>query len=560
MVGRIRNRSTPRTAATAAILAIVLAGCGSFDITEPIASLNRATGTKVARDKAAPFGLVAADDPAAVSVANSVLLQGGSAADAAAALGFSLAVTLPSRASLGGGGVCVIGDPTSRTVSVLDFIPPAASGQKREADRPTAVPTMVRGLTALHARYGKLPWASVLAPAQTFAGDGHIVTKALADDLNELAAPLFADPATRAVLARPDGSVPRPGDRVRQLDVRATLAQIAARGAGEFYNGLLARRLVHAAETAGGTLTAADLRNYLPTWREPVSFRAGESVLHTAPPPAAAGIAALQILQLTLVDDAYLSASADQRVHLQIEAAKRALGDRARWIGAEYGAGVDVSDRLTMAHARQLMSTYAPDRATPADRLIPPGGTVPEADAETSFVVVDGRGLAVACTLTMYHLFGTGRMAPGLGVVLAAAPGEGTRNPLSLGPVLVTRARDNGFRFAFAASGGGTAAMAMANVILRAVLDKEPLERAIAAPRVHHSGNPDAAIIEDAETKERVVSLVSHGHHVNRLPTIGRVNAAICPGGLPAAKPDCAVAADPRGSGLSLVVNLVPER
>ena len=536
-------------------LVILLSACSGFDVTDPLGTINRATGTKAKAKALQVYGVAAGDDPVAVSVANSMLLRGGSAADAAAAMGFVMGVTYPSRAGLGGGGVCLAGG-AKKKVQVLNFLPMAGTAKSDDMDRPSAIPSTARGMAALHAKHGRLPWRTIVAPAQNFAKDGFIMTPTFANDLRELSGPLFADPISRAIFSDPAGDPVTAGRRLRQFDLSSVLALISGRGAGEFYNGLLARRIVAAAAAAGGSLTEQDLREFLPAWQEPVSVQIGDSVLYAPAPPANAGISAIQMLQLAIAGDAKASPSDLHRGHLIVESAKRALGERSKWLGSDFGASASVQRLLTAQHAVRLMQDYTVDRASPGDRYFEKSRIPRQFDAETSFVVADGEGLVVACTLTMYHLFGTGRTAPGLGFLLAPAPDTKGRNPVSLGPVVITRAADNALRFAFSASGGETAATALANVMFRSLLEKKGLNEAIAAARLHYEGKSGETVIEDREDKGRLTALIGRGHKVRRLPNIGRVNAFACPAGLPASDPDCSVASDPRAQGAEFTVRL----
>ncbi|HAJ21968.1 MAG TPA: gamma-glutamyltranspeptidase, partial [Rhodospirillaceae bacterium] len=65
---------------------------------------------------------------------------------------------------------------------VIDFIPPAGTGAG--GDRPSAIPTLARGMAALHARYGQFPWAGVVSPAERMARLGHRVSRALAVEMS----------------------------------------------------------------------------------------------------------------------------------------------------------------------------------------------------------------------------------------------------------------------------------------------------------------------------------------------------------------------------------------
>jgi gamma-glutamyltranspeptidase/glutathione hydrolase len=529
---------------------LLLAGCGEFDITDPFGSIERATGAAPPKPVGL-YGALAGDEPSAVLVGNNVLAGGGSAADAAVAMGFVLSVTLPSRASLGGGGVCLVNDPRTGAVAALDFIPPASGQRGGKIDRPSAVPTLVRGMAALHARYGRLPWGRLLMPADQLARSGHAVTALFAADLARLARPLFADPEARSVFADRNGAPLGVGDDLLQLDLRTVLAQIRVRGAGEFYSGRLAQRLLDAVPAAGGSLDADNLRRYLPKWRAPLSVAIGEDVVHVAPLPASVGAVAAKMLQLMAVDDRFSRISAAERPHLLVEAAKRAYRERASWLG-----GGSTDDVFSVAAARRLMSGYQAGRASSArdfGTATPP----PDNPATTGFVVVDGEGMAVACTFTMYRLFGTGRMVPGLGIMLAAAPDGRERNPYSLGPLIVTRAGDGALRFAAAGSGGSAAASAMAAVAARAMFGGSSLMEAMKAPRVHHAGAPDVAVVEDAAATV-AADLARRGHRVERRATAARVDAVYCPHGLPdtrGRRGSCEAANDPRGAGLAAIMD-----
>lgn len=546
-----RNRAAVIVAAV-----FLVNGCsGGFDITDPIGTINRATGTKKKEAVSSiVYGVVAGDERAAVSVGNSILLQGGSAADAAAAMSLALSVTYPSRASLAGGGVCLVGGGRSGKVRVLDFLPTTSTAKSATADRPSGIPAMVRGMAALHAEYGRMPWRGIVTPAQAFARDGFVTTETFAKDLKQFSAPLFADPVSRSIFSNKQGKAVTAGRRIRQFDLSTVLALVGGRGAGEFYRGPLARRIVDATIAAGGTLKSDDLRNFLPKWRDPVSVQIGDSVVYAAPPPTSSGLMALQMLQLAIASGTQASGSPVDQGHLIAEAAKRSLAERTHWLGDDFGASAETQQFLSASHATALMKGYSTSRSTAPIRSVNKGGLTKEFDASTSFVVADGEGLVVTCTLTMYHLFGTGRTAPGLGILLSAATDTKGRNPLPLGSVVVMRARDNAFRFAFSASGNDTSTTALANVMIRSLLAKQDLRSAISGPRIHYTIASDEMVIEDREDKERLVGLISRGHRVKRLRKIGRVNAIACLDGLPAIIPDCEVVADPRGEGVAATV------
>lgn len=508
----------------------LLAACGE---TKPVGSIGYVKGFG---------GMVAADEPRAVLAARDVLSAGGTAGDAAVVAYFTLAVTQPSTASLGGGGVCVVFDKEKKRAEVVEFMAPpsAASSVSRN---PSAVPANIRGFYALHARTGKLRWETLLADAERLARMGVPVSRAFAADIARAANLLANDPAARQVFL-PGGRPLMEGQNLEQRDLAALLGRLR-RNPGDFYGGVQARDMVAAVAQAGGSLTVEDLRDLRPVVREGLTVEIGNDKAVFAPPPAVAGgVAATMTAELA---ERWDGASAEEKPHMLAEAAARAFAERSKWMlphgwPNEQAAGLAGRDRATA-----LMANYSPDKHVAVEAAKSTDG-IPAA----SLVTMDSYGNAVACNVTTYGLFGNGRMAPGTGVMLAAVPGLSS-GPGAIGPVVVFNPHSDELRFAAAASGGVTAPTALVQTLLATQIDKVPLEAAVAAPRIHHSGSPDIAFIEAGERAADAAPLTKRGHEVKAVPIPSRVQALTCGAGDPDFK-KCRVVSDPRGNGLGVIV------
>ena len=187
------RRAAPASAGLA--LAALLTACGG----------SGPSGQVVEVDGFA--GLVAADEPFAATVGRDVLGKGGGAADAAVAMYFTMAVTLPSRAGLGGGGVCVVFDREDEVGEVIDFRPKTTSGGG-------VVPGNTRGMAVLHARRGSQRWEYLLSRAENRGRFSATYSRALIRDIEAGQAKLRGNPETARILLGPDGVLPQEGDKL----------------------------------------------------------------------------------------------------------------------------------------------------------------------------------------------------------------------------------------------------------------------------------------------------------------------------------------------------------
>ena len=518
-----------------------LPGCGG---SSPIGPIEIGSGTVTGF-----AGGVAADEPRAALIARDVLSGGGSAVDAVIAGYFTLSVTLPSSAGLGGGGACLVHDAKAKKVDAILFMPQGIPGGQ------FGVPASVRGMALMQARYGRVAWSSLVAPAENLALSGITVSRALAREIQTAGDKVRSDPELARTFVAPDGHLLREGDGMVQLELGSVLDQIRSRGGGDLYMGGVANRLAEAAEGAGLPLTREMLRSAIPRVVEPVSFDYGSRAVFFTPPPASGGMTGAELLKLLTDTEDWRGTSAGERPHLFVEASMRVYADRGQWLQPDGSSSVEPAALLADAHLQQLMAGYSPDHATPASALHPPPPPAhPENPWSASIVVIDKDQNAVACNFTLNELFGSGRVVPGTGIILAASPNEKGENAYNTGPMMWASRNNKSLYYLAAASGGVTAPTALAQVFLRTVVDKQSLNDAVAAKRIHHNGEPDIVFYEEGVPEAMLQDLETRGHKLQKAGILGRVQAIYCPLALDSEDATCTAVADPRGDGLSVVL------
>ncbi len=498
---RDETRRRQRIAGALALLVLLVAACGG----------GQTARQELVAVEQFPGGAVA-DEPRAVLVAQDILAEGGNAADAAVGLYFALAVTYPGAAGLGGGGACVVFDRGKKLTESLVFFPraPASGGD-------IAVPANARGMAALHARYGRLHWGKVLAPAEKLARFGVPLSRAYVKSLEAVGSGVLSDRRLWRLAVGADGRLRREGETVRQPELADTLAALRLRSGGTLATGALAQSLVAGMRTAGVSLTPDDMRRTAPTWRQTLRFDAWDLTLHTVPKPAS-GELVIDLWRRLANGDRYRKAPPSERPAMFAEAASRVYGV----------AGV------------------------------PTKGPVGD-DSSTGFVVVDRTGSAVACTVTMNRPFGARRMAGGTGILLAAALPSGTGERAFLTPLLVVnrpvvalRKEPNQLFLAATATGGAPAPASLAGVVYSLLTEDRPLGEALAAPRVF-AGPPSAPILYEATLgRESAAVLERRGGRPAGPRGLGRINAVYCADGLPNDPQSCRFGSDPRGYGMSV--------
>lgn len=468
-----------------AVIAFSMAACGGSDhkqIISKTSGLNhRLTGY---------VGSVTADEPQAAMMARDILIRGGNAADAATALGLALTVTLPSRASLGGGGACLAYRPGEAAQSILFLPQPGTTQPQNKADRPASIPMMARGLYLLQASYGKSDINDILRLVGNLAGNGIPVSDLLASDLAAVQSPLFEDPAVQKLFMNSEGRPLKAGDVLYQPRLKIIYDRLITSGVADLYIGSLARSYALGSQIAGGGLNSEDFRNALPVQAPALSLNQGSNITYFLSPPADGGLGMAMAMR-----DGEQSGSDSI-----------AQGTIAKW---RAGNSLSYTKLATLEAIKKAQAWL--------DAGQKGNGALPALPASTSFSVVDRNGEAVSCALTMNNLFGTGRISGTTGIIMAASPRQFPQ-PLLTAAVTTYKQR---FVASIAASGQNDAAQAAAST----------LDSFLKQGKGNHNNNLS---ISHANTSQ------------------GRVNMIYCADGLPGNVKQCHAYTDPNGAGLAI--------
>ncbi len=492
-------------------------------------------------------GLAAADEPRAALVGRDVLGNGGNAVDAAVAMYFTLAVTLPSRAGVASGGTCVLFDNGDRTGRALVFLPVVTANGG-------LVPTGIRAMAAMHARHGLMRWGELLRPAENLARFGFNASRALARDVQAGASVIERNAELAALFRTANGALASEGSKIVQLELSSVLAGVRSQGAAYIHSGTFADRFAQLSTASGSPVTVADMRGAVPYSGEAIEIEGGlltRDVAYFPPPPAANGAVTAQIWRMLTEVESFDGLTSSDSAHLMAEAAMRSFADRGNWLADGTAAGAQALVETERLEA--LLADYDETRHTPLSALQSQPEGLLEIPFGSSLVAGDRFGNGVACSMTMNGLFGAGRLARGTGIVLAAPPSAQRNGYVSSVAVVVGNTSTGDLRFAGAASGGSAAATALATVMLAAVDEDESLEVAIKAPRLHHQGKPDELFYEAGMPEAMIGELRNRGHSLQEAPILGLVNALVCPSGIRDEPGGCQVSGDPRGRGLGLV-------
>ena len=514
-------------------------------------------------------GMVVSTSRQASQVGIDILKQGGNAVDAAAAIGFTLAVTSSSNGNLGGGGFMVarLNNAKTFTLDYREMAPQAAhrdmfldsegnviKGKSTQTHFAAGVPGSVDGLLRAWEDYGsgKISIQALIGPAIDYAENGFKLSKYEARRFNNMKSFLSKHPETKRIFTRNDREWKR-GDIFHQKDLAKTLKRIVEKGRDGFYKGRTADLIVAEMNNVGRWVTLDDLKRYTAKYRDPIYGKFKDLQIVSMGPPSSGGI--LLVMMLNMINEITiknpnildgLTFNSSDYVHLITEIERRAYADRATHLGDQDFWRVPTKMLLSKEYAKTRVNDINLFKATNSEIVKASDANNYESEETTHYSVIDKEGNAVSVTTTINSGYGSGITVTGAGFILnnemddfSSKPGvpnmfgligneanavEPYKRPLSsMTPTIILK--DNEPFLILGTPGGSTIITTVLQNILNVTFHNMTIKETVDAPRFHSQWMPDVIDYEKNSLSKRVISdLEKMGHILERRGRIGEAN------------------------------------
>lgn len=292
---------------------------------------------------------------------------------------------------------------------------------------PVMVPGAVGLWSALHERFGKLPFKDLFDAAISYADEGYAVMPCLSLMFAKQAedfAPYKNEEAFSALfpLFYPDGNPLKPGEILRLPAVARSLKLLRDSHGRDLYEGEMADAIDAWSKKTGGYVRKEDLMAYQPKWVEPlhVNYR-GYDVWEL--PPNGHGLVVLAALNIAKGWD-FAHMPETEALHLQMEAMKLAYIDGKEYIADPDYMSVEPEYFLSDDYGAKRRNEIGEKALLPKPVIVNDGGTV-------YLCAADGEGNMVSYIQSNFRGFGSGIAIPGYGITLNDRGNNFYMNPKS---------------------------------------------------------------------------------------------------------------------------------
>ena len=507
-------------------------------------------------------GMVVSQSALSSDIGVKILDMGGNAVDAAVAVGFSLATTLPRAGNIGGGGFMLIYLKDKDEVFYIDYrskSPKNSSiekllGTKKIPDRnskrwervdytylASGVPGTVYGLLEAHKNFGKLDLKEIMKPVIEQAENGIIVSS----DLNyviEVTPQLKSDQESLSIYFK-NGEPLKEFSTMKRPDLANTFREISKYGIKGFYEGAIAEKIVAAMSANDGLITYEDLKDYKSFFRMPIAINYKGHKVFTAAPPSGGGITLLTALNiLNNINIKKYKSDSTKTYHFLAESLRRGHNNRSHFVGDPDYFDVPISELLSAKRTKELITSIDSNKASSIDQVIPYTPRKESKDT-THFSIIDKDGNAVSNTYTLGLSFGSGVTIPGTGILMnsqmnnfayrygdktdigrGASPGnkfEPGKKPMSTMAPTIIFDKDDKLFLVTGSPGGSDIPAAILRVITGVIDFNLDIGEATMLPRIHKDWPYEGLEHERAVSRDIVRRLKGMGHKTEYETTIG---------------------------------------